>query len=173
MAPARRRSHRGAALRRAGRDRAAALRFPTRDVAQIMIDGEPRAKVCAMHPALQARVAKRTTVQLQLFQDPWPMIFGWGQHHKYTPVGTPQEGLVLFQRGWGSVKAHNVAFNVEGNVLTIQAWIAFTTMERLRSLFILPDEIDVGSGARGVIARRKVRGELNELLGHLHAPPIQ
>jgi hypothetical protein len=126
-----------------------------------------------MHPSMQVPPERRTTVQVQLHQDPWPLIFGWGQHHKFTPLGNPQEGLVVFQRGWGSVKPHNVAFYIAGNILTIQAWVCFSGLERLRSLFILPAEINVSSGARGLLARRIVRNQVNELLAHMGAPPIQ
>ena len=112
-------------------------------------------------------------MQIQVWQDPWPLITGWAQHHKYEAAGPPFEGMMVYQRGWGLHKPHLVAFHIEGNVLTIQACVRFSPLERFRSLFLLPAEINVGSGGRGVLARRKVRGEVNELLGHLGAPPIQ
>jgi hypothetical protein len=126
-----------------------------------------------MHPLMQVPPARRTTVQVQVWQDPRPLIAGWATHHKYEAAGPPFEGMMVYHRGWGATKAHMVAFHLEGNVLTIQACVRFTGLERLRSLFILPAEINVGPGGRGILARRKVRGELNELLGHLGAPPIQ
>jgi hypothetical protein len=127
-----------------------------------------------MHPLMQqVPPARRTTVQVQLWQDPWPLITGWAAHHKYEAAGPPFEGMMVYQRGWGANKPHLVVFHIDGNLLTIQACIRFSGLERLRSLFILPAEINIGAGGRGVLARRKVRGEVNELLGHLGAPPIQ
>ena len=120
-----------------------------------------------------AKPDKRTTVQLQVAQDPWPLIAGWIQHHKWKSVGpAPENGLWVATRGWGNPPPQSVAFHLEGYVLTIQAWVRFSFGERLRSLFVLPDEINVGSGARGLLARRAVRNELNELLGHLGAPHL-
>ena len=78
---------------------------------------------------------------------------------------------MVFQTGWG--KPQNVAFHLEGNVLTIQAWVRFSTMQRIQSFFILPAEINISSGARGALGRRQLRTKLNELLGHLGAPAVQ
>ncbi len=125
-----------------------------------------------MHPSMQGiDPKKRTTIQIQLYQDPWPLIMGWGQHHKLKMLGTPQEGLVVFQKGWG---VQNIAFNVEGTILTIQAWVRFSTLERIRSMFILPAEMGAESGGmRGVLGRRFLRNMVNEILAHLQAPQIQ
>src|SRR5262249_11187276 len=113
------------------------------------------------------------TVQVQLYADPWPTIQGWAAHHKWKVLGTTPDGVFVCTRGWGNPAPQTVAFFVEGPILTIQAWIRFSAGERLRSFFMLPPEINVGSGVKGALARRSVRNMVNELLGHLGAPPIQ
>ncbi|HTJ45221.1 MAG TPA: hypothetical protein VL463_24110 [Kofleriaceae bacterium] len=129
-----------------------------------------------MHP-LMAQFAqqpeKRTTIQLQVYQDPWALIAGWGQHHKWKTIGpAPEQGLWVMTRGWANPAPQNIAFHLEGYVLTLQAWVRFSGMERLRSFFILPAEINISSGGRGLLARRSVRNDVNELLGHLGAPQL-
>ena len=123
--------------------------------------------------SMQVSPERRTTVQVQLYQDPWPLIQGWATHNKWKVVGTTPEGVFVCTKGWGSPPPQNVAFFVEGPMLTIQAWITFSFFMRMRSMFILPAEVNVTSGLRGAIGRRQVRNALNELLGPLGAPPIQ
>jgi hypothetical protein len=94
----------------------------------------------------QVPPARRTTVQVQRCQDPWPLIAGSAAHHEYEAAGLPFEGMMVYQRGWGATKPHLVAFHIEHDILAIQACIRFSGLERLRSLFILPAEINIGSG---------------------------
>jgi len=123
-----------------------------------------------VHPLLNAPPNKRTTVQVQLRQDPWPLIAGWAQQHKLVQAGPPMDGLVVFNRTYNQ---QHVAFLVQGTVLVVQAWISISMMMRIRSLFILPSEIHIGSGGmRAAIGRKALRKIVNELLGHLGAPPI-
>ena len=122
------------------------------------------------NPLLQVPPGRRTTVQVQLHQDPWPLIAGWAQHHTLTQGGPPFDGLVVFSRALGQ---QHVAFLIEGTVLTLQAWISIPMIMRMRSLFILPAELPVASGGlRATIARKRLRVVVNELLAHLQAPPI-
>jgi hypothetical protein len=132
--------------------------------------GAPPAGAGPLHALMQAPPGRRTTVQVQLYQDPWPLIAGWAQHHKLTQLGPPLDGLVVFSRAVGQ---QHVAILVQGTILTLQTWISIPMIMRLRSLFILPAELPTASGGlRATIARKRLRAAVNELLGHLQAPPI-
>ena len=84
-----------------------------------------------MHPLMQAGAARRTTVQVQLYQDPWPLLTGWANHKKFVAAGAMHEGLMAFERGFGSTKPQVAAFCQNGTILWVQAWVRASTIERI------------------------------------------
>jgi hypothetical protein len=120
-----------------------------------------------------ASESKRTTVKIELRGDPWPVINVWGRQTGYLPmtdIGTSR----LYQKGTGFwVAPMMLAAQVDGNVLTLQAWIRGTFIARLFSLFILPAEMHVRSGGfKAVLPRNMARGHVNKLIAALGGPPI-
>jgi hypothetical protein len=116
---------------------------------------------------------KRTTVKIELRYDPWETINNWGKASGFLPmtdVGTSR----LYQKGTGFwVAPMMLAAQVDGNVLTLQAWIRGTFIARLFSLFILPAEMHIRSGGlKAVLPRNMARGEVNKLILALGGPPI-
>ncbi|KAB2896493.1 MAG: hypothetical protein F9K40_14375 [Kofleriaceae bacterium] len=124
-----------------------------------------------VHAMMNMSQEVRTTVHVQCYQDPFPLVGGWAAHHKFKEVAPPDDGLWVFNRGWNG--AQFVAFLLQPPWLTVQASIRFSFGDRLRSFFILPDEMHIRSGgARGVLARSQLRGDVNDLLMRLGAQPV-
>jgi hypothetical protein len=118
---------------------------------------------------------QRTTVRIELRGDPWPVIDGWGKATGYIPnTTTATQHSRLYQKGIGFwVAPQMLAAQVDGNILTLQAWIRGTFIARLFSLFILPAEIRIASGGMtAAIPRKMARGDVNKLIQQLGGPPI-
>ena len=120
-----------------------------------------------------ASTEKRTTVRIELREDPWPTLNEWGRQTGYLPmtdIGTSR----LYQKGTGFwVAPMMLAAQVDDNVLTLQAWIRGTFIARLFSLFILPAEMHVRSGGfKAVLPRNMARGHVNKLIAALGGPAI-
>jgi hypothetical protein len=120
-----------------------------------------------------ARDNQRTTVKIELRGDPWPVIAEWGKTNGYLPKGDVGTSRV-YHRGTGFwVAPMMLAAQVDGNVLTLQAWIRGTFIARLFSLFILPAEMHIRSGGlKAVVPRNMARGHINKLIATLGGPPI-
>jgi hypothetical protein len=117
--------------------------------------------------------SQRTTVAIELRGDPWPVITEWAKHTGFIPsadVGNSR----LFQKGIGFwVAPMMLAAQVDGNVLTLQAWIRGTFLARLLSFFILPAEMHIRSGGfKAVVPRNMARGHVNKLIAALGGPQI-
>jgi hypothetical protein len=62
---------------------------------------------------------------------------------------------------------------VDGDRLTLQAWVRANLFIRLMALFLVPAEMNIASGGfRMVLPRGIARGKVNELLVKLGASPI-
>jgi hypothetical protein len=120
-----------------------------------------------------AKDSQRTTVQIELRGDPWPVIAEWGKQCGYLPQGDVGTSRV-YQKGTGFfVAPMMLAAQVDGNVLTLQAWIRGTFIARLFSLFILPAEMHIKSGGfKAVVPRNMARGHVNKLIAALGGQPI-
>jgi hypothetical protein len=132
-----------------------------------------------MSDALQvssADPASRTTLKFQVSGSPWETIDQWAAQHGYRQTlqpGDPQRQRV-YQRGIGFwVAPMMLAVNLDGDALTLQAWVRMTLFVRIMALFILPAEMGVQSGGfRAVLPRKMARDKVNILLAQLSQPPI-
>jgi hypothetical protein len=116
---------------------------------------------------------QRTTVRIELRGDPWPVINDWGKQTGYLPKQDAANGRI-YQKGTGFLVAPMMlAAQVDGNTLTLQAWIRGTFIARLFSLFILPAEMHIRSGGfKAVLPRNMARGDVNKLINQLGGAPI-
>lgn len=117
---------------------------------------------------------KRSLVTFATQGDPWPTIAAWAQRHKFLPRA-PQTGSVkLFQKGSGLWTAPMRAqFTQRGDQMELQAWVHNPLIARIFALFILPAEMNIGSGGfRAVVPRNIARKAVNELLAQVGAAPI-
>lgn len=119
-----------------------------------------------------ANERKRTTVQLQVQGDPWPVLLAWCQARGYNQTLATADARV-FKKGLGFwVAPRKLAAHVVGDTLTLQAWVHGTFIARLFSFFILPAEMPITSGWRGALPRKMMRTEFNQLLQDFGAPPV-
>jgi len=128
-----------------------------------------------MTAIVPANANQRTTVKIELRGDPWPVIDAWGKSTGYSPK---TEGMTaasrLYQKGTGFwVAPMMLAAEIDGTVLTLQAWVRGTFIARLFSFFILPAEMHIGSGGlKAALPRKMARTAVNQLIQQLGGPPI-
>lgn len=118
--------------------------------------------------------SRRSVVTFAISGDPWPTIAAWAQRNKYLPRA-PQTGDVkMFQKGSGLwTSPMRAQFTKNGDQIELQAWVHNPMIARIMSFFILPAEMNVGSGGfRAVIPRNIARKAINELLAEVGAPLI-
>jgi hypothetical protein len=127
-----------------------------------------------MTAIVPANANQRTTIKIELRGDPWPVIDGWGKATGYLPQSSPSPNSRVYQKGTGFLVAPMMlAAQVDGNVLTLQAWARGTFIARLFSFFILPAEMHIGSGGfKAALPRKIARENVNKLLAQLGGPPI-
>jgi len=119
--------------------------------------------------------AKRSVVTFTIKGDPWPVIASWAKEHRFFPR-EPQTGSVkLFQKGTGLLTAPMRAqFTQRGDEIELQAWVHMPLITRIMALFLLPAEMNVGSGGfRAFVPRSIARKAVNALLVEVGAEPIR
>jgi len=117
----------------------------------------------------------RTFVQFQCNGNIWPVVDAWAHANGYRPIAAvgPER---TYQKGIGFwVAPMMLRIQQVETVVSLEAWVAAGFFARMCSLFILPAEMEVGSGGfRGCIPRGMARGAVNQLLYQLGCPtPIQ
>ena len=120
-------------------------------------------------------VAGRTVVEFQTDRDVWGTLDRWAAENKYV-LGSQDSTRRLYQKGKNiMVPPMNVAVGWAGQAYHLEAWVHFTSVNRVFSFGMLPEEAHVYSegGKVGFVPRNKLRKELNLLLEQLGVPPIQ
>ncbi len=132
-----------------------------------------------MSDALQisnADSVSRTTLRFQVAGSPWETIEQWAAQSGYKLVPQPgdTQRFRLYQKGSGFwVAPMMLAVSLDGDALTLQAWVRMTLFVRIMAFFILPAEMGVQSGGfRAALPRKMARDKVNVLLGLLSQPPI-
>jgi len=117
---------------------------------------------------------KRSVVTFPLRGDPWPVIAGWAQKHKFMPREPQTGNIKLFQKGSGFwTAAMRAQFTQQGDQIELQAWLPISIFARIAALFMLPAEMHIRSGGfRAVLPRKIAREAINELLLQVGATPI-
>jgi hypothetical protein len=130
-----------------------------------------------MNQALQVTSSTgRTVLRFQLDGSPWAAIDQWAMAKGYArqPQAGDGERHRVYQKGrgfWVAPMMLDVA--IDGNAVTLQAWVRMNLFVRLMALFILPAEMGIHSGGfRAVLPRKIARTAVNELLTDLGQPPI-
>jgi hypothetical protein len=103
----------------------------------------------------------------------WPIVEAWADPAGYHIVER-SDAHRLYQKGTGMLVAPMMLdLELKDGKLTLQAWVRVSFFVRLMALFLVPAEMNIGSGGfRLVLPRRMARGKVNELLEKLNASPI-
>lgn len=120
-----------------------------------------------------ATTGNRTVLRFSKSNDIWPIVDAWAARTGYRLV-SPGGAHRVYQKGTGFLVAPMICeLAVEGDVVTISAWVRMNLFVRLMALFMLPAEMGIQSGGfRAVLPRNIARKAVNELLGELGQPPI-
>lgn len=104
--------------------------------------------------------------------DTWPRIDAWAAQHGYNMVQQLPLGRV-YQKGTGILMAP-IMVSIENTAtgVRLEGWLSLSGIVRLGWLFLVPAEIDLGSGIVAFLPRRKGRNDVNALLTMLGGPPI-
>lgn len=79
----------------------------------------------------------------------------------------------IYQRGNGFWVAPQMLRVIAKDTIRIEAWIKVGLYVRIMSFFMLPSEMEIGSGGfRGALPRKKARNMVNALLARLGTAPI-
>ncbi len=115
----------------------------------------------------------RTIRDFSVPTDIWPAVERWALAEGFRLVeddGTKRR----YQRGSGLIVLPTKLeiSQLDGNV-NLEAWIHCSPINRLLSLFLLPEEITLESGGlRAVVPRTIARDAVNRLMIHLGQPLI-
>lgn len=117
---------------------------------------------------------KRTKLSFKYSGNLWPFVSKWADENRYKEKESFGNGKI-FQKGIGFLVAP-MMLKVEqnGDDVFIEAWVKANIFVRAMALFILPSEMEIGSGGfRGVAPRSIARKAVNKLLLKLSQKEIQ
>ncbi len=115
-------------------------------------------------------MAKRTIINAQIDSSIWPVVESWAKEREYRQVASG-DNWRRYQQGYGMLVAPKMMeFSQVGPKVVFQGWIKISTINRIFTLFIMPSEMDLGSGFMGSIPRNTARRDLNLLLQRLGQP---
>jgi hypothetical protein len=117
-------------------------------------------------------VEKRAIREFRVGSDPWPVVEQWAAQQGYR-AGEQADGHRVYKKGAGVMTGARVLeLDKAGDQLHMEAYVTANTLARLSSLFILPKEMTVESGAKGVLPRKLGRNEVNHLLEAFGQAPL-
>jgi len=117
-------------------------------------------------------MAKRTILRFDFNGDVWPIIETWAKERDFREK-TRTDNSRRYQQGYGMMVASKfLEAKQEGRQVELQGWVGINILNRISTLFIMPGEIDLGSGFRAVIPRGTARRDVDVLLQRLGQPPI-
>jgi len=118
-------------------------------------------------------MAKRTILRFQTEIDVWTILESWAEETGYREIDKEQTWR-RYQKGYGMLVApKRVEVSQEDKSVQLQAWISPNLIARISMLFLMPAEMDLGSGFVGKLPRSQARKEVNILLQRLGQPLIQ
>jgi hypothetical protein len=118
-------------------------------------------------------MAKRTVLSFEVNNDIWPVVERWAQERKYREKARGDTWR-RYQQGYGMLVAPKlIEVRQERTKVETQGWVHMPLINRIFTLFIMPAEMDLGSGFMGVVPRRMARRDLNVLLEMLGQPSIE
>ena len=115
----------------------------------------------------------RTIRDFSVPADIWPMVDAWASSENFRLIddnGTKRS----YQKGFGLMilPTKLEISQADGNV-HLEAWIYASTLNRVFSLFMMPEEMTLESGGvRGIIPRSISRDQVNRLMIQLGQPMI-
>src|SRR5450759_1217333 len=94
---------------------------------------------------------------------------GWVSSNNFDLKGVDPDGTRRYQRGHGlMVHAQHATLRQSGPQVHLEAWTHATMLDRIFSFGMLPANMAVESGGlRGMIARKKARESVTQLLEQL------
>lgn len=118
-------------------------------------------------------VGKRTNRNFRFNGDIFPIIERWTQENRFQVVeNTGNERT--YRKGLGWTAPIMLKVKSENQEIYLETWIQNTFFMRLKSLFVLPEEIGIESGGFiNALDRKSARKAFNLLLGQLGQLPIQ
>ena len=118
-------------------------------------------------------MAERTVLNFETDNDIWPTVESWSKETGYKEIAKGDTWR-RYQKGHGMIAApKKVEVRQEDKEAQLQAWVNFNLIARIGTLFLIPSEIDVGSGFRGKFPRSQARNDVNILLQRLGQPLIE
>ena len=117
-------------------------------------------------------MAKRTVVQFETNMNIWPLVEAWAQERDFRPRKRDATSCV-YQQGNGLMVAQKmVQARQDGTRVELMGWVPVNILNRICTLFIMPAELDLGTGLMGAIPRSTARRDFNVLLQRLGQPPV-
>jgi hypothetical protein len=118
-------------------------------------------------------MANRTIINAQINTSIWPIVETWAKERDYRQVATG-ENWRRYQQGYGILVAPKMMeFSQVASNVVLQGWVRINIINRIFTLFMMPAEMDLGSGFRGSIPRNTARRDLNLLLQRLGVPTFR
>jgi hypothetical protein len=124
---------------------------------------------------VEEKMAKsRTTINFQWQGDLWTRVDHWAREQNYK-LKTEGETERMYQKGRGFLVAPMMLqINYNGKDVRMEAWARANLFVRAMALFIIPSEMDIGSGGvRMALPRKIARKAVNQLLTELGQAEIQ
>ena len=118
-------------------------------------------------------MANRTILSFETDTDVWPIVDNWAQQTGYREIAKG-ETWRRYQKGHGVLVApKKVEVRQEDKNVQLQAWVNPNLLARMGALFLIPSEMDIGSGFKGKLPRSQARKDVNILLQRLGQPLIE
>ena len=117
----------------------------------------------------------RTVLEFESNADIWTVIKAWAKETGYRQVDSG-DSWRRYQKGHGIFMAPMIleVHREDSNKVRLEAWVYTNTLSRIMALFLVPSEINIGSGGLGVkMPRIMARKHVNILLDRLGQPPIE
>lgn len=118
-------------------------------------------------------VGKRTSRHFRFNGNIVPIIEKWTQENKFQVVETAGNERV-YRKGLGWTAPMMLKVKIENQEISLETWIQNSFVMRLRSFFILPEEMGIESGGLiNALDRKSARNAFNLLLEQLGQSPVQ
>jgi len=118
-------------------------------------------------------MANRTILSFETDTDVWPIVESWAEETAYREIAKG-DAWRRYQKGYGMLVApKKVEVRQEGKNVQLQAWVNPNLIARMGALFLIPSEMDIGSGWKGKLPRSQARKDVNILLQRLGQPLIE
>jgi hypothetical protein len=128
-------------------------------------------QVAQANPVVKSS-GRRTALQFNYHENLWYAVDKWAFENGYKQLQANGDER-LYKVSTMMVSMGMLKISYQNQEVYLESWIGMSFFTRLRTLFILPAEVGIGSGSLvSALPKSVVRKQINLLLNQLGQPPI-